>query len=63
MAILRNMAECALCGDVIESKRVHDFVKCKCGEIYVDGGKEYIRRGAYDFRNLIEKSEINDEKD
>ena len=58
--ILRNMAMCKLCGDIIESKHRHDFVRCMCGEIFVDGGKDYLRRGAKDMVNIIEmsKSEI-----
>jgi hypothetical protein len=42
--ILRNMARCVKCGDVIESKHRHDFVWCKCGAISVDGGKDYLKR-------------------
>jgi hypothetical protein len=52
-----NKAQCALCQDVIESVHVHDFNKCSCGEIFVDGGKSYIRRGATDLKNIIELSE------
>src|SRR5262245_30845145 len=29
--ITRNAAECLECGDVIESRHRHDFVRCKCG--------------------------------
>ena len=43
--IIHNRCKCKLCGDIIESKSVHDFVPCSCGAIYTDGGKEYIRRG------------------
>ena len=43
--IIRNMARCKKCGEVIESKHRHDFVWCKCGTIAVDGGLDYIRRG------------------
>src|SRR3990167_9384214 len=42
--ILVNKARCKKCGDVIESKHVHDFVTCKCGAISVDCGKDYLRR-------------------
>ena len=42
--IIRNSAECFQCGDKLESKSVHDFKSCSCGNISVDGGKEYIRR-------------------
>lgn len=35
--------KCKLCGDIIESKHRHDYVTCSCGEISVDGGKDYFR--------------------
>jgi hypothetical protein len=56
MIILQNKAKCTLCGDVIESKHRHDFVSCSCGNIFVDGGKEYLRRGAADFEHFEELS-------
>ena len=49
-----NKCKCRLCGDVIESKHRRDFVRCKCGEIFTDGGDDYIRRGAKtDLNNII----------
>lgn len=54
--IIRNSAKCKLCNDEIESKHRHDFVSCSCGEIFVDGGKSYIRRGAKDLNNIIDTS-------
>ncbi len=39
-----NQATCAKCGDTIRSKHRHDYVKCKCGAIAVDGGSWYSRR-------------------
>ena len=42
--IIRNAIQCKHCGDVIESKSVHDFVTCSCGTCSVDGGHEYLRR-------------------
>lgn len=51
-----NTAKCKVCGDVIESKHRHDFVSCSCGEISVDGGKDYLKRSAVNFDNLIELS-------
>ena len=42
--IIRNAIQCRRCGDVIESKTVHDFVTCSCGACSVDGGHEYLRR-------------------
>lgn len=61
--IKRNAAKCLRCGDVIESKHVHDFVTCSCGCISVDGGKEYLRRvldqgvGSDDYIELSEYEE------
>lgn len=40
----RNRAICLICGDVIESKFVHDFATCSCGNLSVDGGLEYAGR-------------------
>lgn len=56
MTIIRNSAKCKLCGDEIESVHRHDFKSCSCGEIFVDGGKSYIRRGAKDLNNIIDTS-------
>ena len=36
--ILKNMIRCKSCGDIIESTSTHDFVKCSCGRVAVDGG-------------------------
>lgn len=41
---MKNIAKCAKCDDIIESKFRHDFVRCKCGAIAVDGGNDYIKR-------------------
>lgn len=45
MRIVRNSAKCRKCGDEIESRSAHDFVQCSCGAIFVDGGRDYLRRG------------------
>lgn len=42
--ILRNAIRCKKCGDIIESKTVHDFQTCRCGNVSVDGGHFYLRR-------------------
>lgn len=36
---------CLKCNDIIESKHVHDFKKCKCGSCFIDGGDEHTRVG------------------
>ena len=40
-----NKVQCLNCGTVIESKHTHDLVICPCGDVYVDGGKSYLKRG------------------
>lgn len=44
MKIIKNAIQCRKCGDIIESKHVHDFVTCSCGAVAVDGGHDYLRR-------------------
>lgn len=39
-----NAAICKLCGDLIQSRTVHEFKRCQCGCIAVDGGDEYRKR-------------------
>ena len=39
-----NAVMCLVCGDLIASRHRHDFKFCKCGNVAVDGGKEYTRR-------------------
>jgi len=42
--IIRNSVICLKCNEEIESVYRHDFKWCKCGNIAVDGGKEYTKR-------------------
>ena len=37
--------QCPACEDIIESKLVHEFVRCKCGACFLDTGDGYIRGG------------------
>ena len=61
--IIVNKAKCKVCKDIIESKHTHDYVECSCGEISVDGGKDYLRRGyKEDINNLIKLSEIKEDQ-
>jgi len=61
--ILSNKIKCLKCGDVVESKSVHDFRYCKCGAVAVDGGRDYLRRvGAIDeIEDLSETEEIKED--
>lgn len=37
--------QCRTCGESIYSNHRHDFVTCKCGATFVDGGWDYLRVG------------------
>ena len=59
--IKRNAAHCLSCNKIIESEYTHDFVYCECGNVFVDGGKSYIRRGVKDTSMYIDLSEFEGE--
>jgi hypothetical protein len=40
-----SKAKCLDCEDILESKHRHHFVKCKCGNSFIDGGDDYFRGG------------------
>ena len=50
---MKNRAKCKLCGDIIESLHRHDYVKCSCDEIAVDGGNDYFRASARNWENFL----------
>ena len=45
--------KCLLCGDIIESKSVHNLVSCKCESCHIDGGNNYLRFGGKDFDKIL----------
>lgn len=56
---IKNIAKCLLCGDIIESKHRHDYVTCKCGNLSVDGGKDYCKRSvAGDQNSYVDMTEV-----
>ena len=59
--IICNKIKCKKCGDIIESKTVHDFKWCSCGACAVDGGREYLRRvGEFDSWEDLSETDEND---
>ena len=48
--VRRNSARCLDCGDNIESTHRHDMVWCRCGNVAVDGGRDYRRRAFHSDR-------------
>lgn len=59
--LISNKAKCLKCGEIIESKTVHNFVQCKCGNLFVDGGLEYTRRGVMESDLWEELSEYKND--
>ena len=45
--------KCLNCGDIIESKSVHNLVSCKCESCYIDGGQDYLHFGGKDFNKIL----------
>ncbi|MFA5759792.1 MAG: hypothetical protein WC942_10620 [Clostridia bacterium] len=66
--ILCNKAQCLKCNSIIESTYRHDFKSCKCGNLFVDGGLDYMRRGcrrgdsSYKDLSKFKKRKIKKEK-
>lgn len=42
--LIRNRIQCKHCKEIIESKTDHDFQRCSCRAIGVDGGLSYPKR-------------------
>lgn len=57
--IVRNMAQCLKCKDVITSYHGHDYKTCTCGSLSVDGGMNYLKR-AGEISNCKELSIYSD---
>lgn len=62
MTIKRNAIRCKKCGEVIESRSVHDFRSCSCKACAVDGGREYLRRCG-DREDWEELAEVEEDPD
>lgn len=47
---------CRKCQDIITSTYTHDFKRCSCGAVFVDGGQDYMRFGwpNGDYRDYVE---------
>ena len=64
MRIKVNKIRCNKCGEIIESKSVHDFKFCQCGAVAVDGGHDYLRRyykeeGCYTDTSIISPKKMS----
>lgn len=65
--IIRNSALCLECHTEVISQHRHDFVRCKCGAVAVDGGQAYLKRSIIPGKQFKDTSivteEENDESD
>jgi hypothetical protein len=43
--LIANKRVCSFCNEEIWSKHQHDFVRCRCGACFLDGGNSYSRWG------------------
>ena len=43
--ITQHGIQCTKCGDELYSNSRHDFVRCKCDAVFIDGGFDYVRIG------------------
>lgn len=56
--IVKNCIKCKSCGDVIISTHRHDFKRCSCGRVAVDGRHDYLKRSFTDSPDDFEELEI-----
>ena len=60
--ILSNQIKCLDCGDEIYSAHRHDFKYCTCGNVFVDGGMDYLRQGFMDKDKVLDQSIVLSEE-
>ena len=56
--IIKNCIKCKSCGDIIISTHRHDFKRCSCGRVAVDGGYDYLKRSFTNDSNDYEELSI-----
>lgn len=50
--------KCPNCLEELWSKYTHDFHWCKCGDCFVDGGRDYLRYGWKDIQPEVIDLEV-----
>lgn len=58
LVIVENSAKCLTCGEKLQSESHYDFASCSCGNVFVDGGLNYIRHGMKD-KNKYENTSVS----
>ncbi len=57
-----NRIKCNHCEDVITSEDRHDFKRCSCGQVAVDGGSWYLKRNFTAITDFTDLSELYKEQ-
>lgn len=55
-----NAVYCTLCQTYVRSHTRHDFRWCQCGNVAVDGGRDYLKRVFKDKDGFEERSEYTE---
>lgn len=60
--IRENKIKCLKCGDILISEDAHDFRRCSCKAVAVDGGLDYLRRVGEpeDYEELSDYDELEE---
>lgn len=54
--------QCQECKDIIFSRCRHDFRRCSCNNVFVDGGFDYMRTGFQTSQPVTVDIEVNASK-
>lgn len=59
--IWSNAVRCRQCAEVVRSRNRHDFRRCGCGAVAVDGGSWYAKRSVREDAGYDEMTEMFDD--
>ena len=57
---IKNSVKCKMCGQVIESKHITDYIACACGAVAVSGGAVLNRKHCLSKDQYIDLSECRE---
>jgi hypothetical protein len=60
--IVKNSLQCLICLEEVVSTHRHDFRRCSCGNVAVDGGKDYLKRSVRDLSKIKDTSILKEEE-
>jgi hypothetical protein len=63
LVLIRNRVKCLECGEILESKSIHDYQECSCpNHCFTDGGSYYQRCGAMRLSKIAILNEDDSER-